>query len=169
MRNKVACHQGARTEMGAAINREEFYRKLTTEAADAIIYADAKGAIRFWNNGAERIFGFSSLEALGNSLDIIIPERLRQRHWEGYARTIRTGFTRYGAGDVLAVPAVRKDGLLISVEFTILPFTGPDEQLIGIAAILRDVSVRFNMIKDLRRKLAAAQAANSASECSPSL
>jgi PAS domain S-box-containing protein len=140
-----------------AIEIEEFYRKLVADAPDAIIYTDAGGLIRFWNTGAERVFGFSRLDALGKSLDIIIPERLRKRHWDGYARTIRTGVTRYGAGDVLAVPAVRKDGLRISVEFTILPFTGREGQVIGIAAILRDVSIRFREIKHLREKLEATQ------------
>jgi PAS domain S-box-containing protein len=140
-----------------AIEIEEFYRKLVADAPDAIIYADAGGLIRFWNTGAERVFGFSRLDALGKSLDIIIPERLRKRHWDGYARTIRTGVTRYGAGDVLAVPAVRKDGLRISVEFTILPFTGREGQVIGIAAILRDVSIRFREIKHLRETLEATQ------------
>lgn len=140
----------------------EFCRKLVTNAPDAIIYADADGLIRFWNAGAERIFGFSQPDAIGKSLDIIIPERFRERHWDGYARTVRTGVTRYGAGDILAVPAIRKDGLRISVEFTILPFTGREGQVIGIAAILRDVSVRFDEMKGLREKLAAAQARTSA-------
>lgn len=138
------------------IDVDEFCRKLVADAPDAIIYADAAGLIRFWNTGAERIFGFSQLEALGKSLDIIIPDQLRKRHWDGYSRTIRTGVTRYGAGDILAVPAVRKGGLRISVEFTILPFTGREGQVIGIAAILRDVSIRFREMKDLREKLAAA-------------
>lgn len=136
---------------------EQFCRQLIAEAPDAIIYADADGLICFWNTGAERIFGFSKLDALGNTLDIIIPERLRRRHWDGYARTIRTGVTHYGASDVLAVPALRKDGLRISVEFTILPITGQDGQVIGIGAILRDVSARFNEMRELREKLSAAQ------------
>lgn len=145
------------------IDIDEFCRKLVTDAPDAIIYADADGLVRFWNRGAERIFGFSQSDALGQTLDIIIPEKLRKRHWDGYARTMRTGVTRYGAGDVLAVPAIRKDGLRISVEFTILPFTGLDGQVVGIAAILRDVSSRFKEIKDLRARLAATQASNPAS------
>lgn len=138
------------------IDIDEFCRKLAADAPDAIIYADVDGFIRFWNRGAERIFGFSQSDALGKTLDIIIPEQLRKRHWDGYARTMRTGVTRYGAGDVLAVPAIRKDGSRISVEFTILPITGRDGRMVGIAAILRDVSNRFKEIKDLRAKLASA-------------
>lgn len=141
-----------------AIDIDEFCRKLVANGPDAIIYADADGFIRFWNAGAERIFEFSQSDAVGKSLDIIIPERFRERHWEGYTRTVRTGVTRYSAGDILAVPAIRKDGLRISVEFTILPFTGQEGQVIGIAAILRDVSIRFNEMKMLREKLAAAAA-----------
>ena len=124
------------------------------EAPDAIVYADAAGVIAFWNKGAERIFGFSEAEAMGKSLDIIIPENLRKRHWDGFAETMRTGKTRYGAGDVLAVPALRKDGARISVEFTVLPFLDGRGRILGIAAILRDVTKRFEEVKALRRELA---------------
>ena len=82
--------------------------------------------IRLWNRGATRIFGFTEAEALGRSLDIIIPERLRERHWQGYRATMRTGQTRYRDGQVLSVPALRKDGARISVEFTIVPFRDGD-------------------------------------------
>lgn len=137
---------------------DRFYRTLVREAPDAIIYADGQGVISFWNKGAQRIFGFSEAEAVGKSLDIIIPENLRKRHWDGYAETIRTGKTRYGAGDVLAVPALRKDGTRISIEFTILPFAGRTGQIIGVAAILRDVTKSFEATKALRKELAALRA-----------
>ena len=133
---------------------DRFYRTLAREAPDAIIYADAAGMIAFWNKGAERIFGFSEAEAIGKSLDIIIPENLRKRHWDGFAQTVRTGKTRYGGGDLLAVPALRKDGARISIEFTILPFFDRAGRILGIAAILRDVSKRFEEIKALRNELA---------------
>lgn len=131
----------------------DFSRKLVADAADAIIYADAEGLIRFWNRGAERLFGFSEQQALGHSLDIIIPANLRKRHWDGYARTMQTGITRYGDGDILAVPALRKDGSRISVEFTILPFHGREGQMIGIGAILRGVTKRYEEMKALRTAL----------------
>ncbi|MCC7487084.1 MAG: PAS domain-containing protein [Burkholderiales bacterium] len=120
-----------------------------------MVYADAEGRIRFWNRGASRVFGFDEAEALGHSLDIIIPARLRARHWAGYAQTMRTGRTRYGEGDVLAVPALRKDGSEISVEFTVLPFHDEHGAMVGIAAILRDVTKRFEETKAMRRELAA--------------
>ncbi len=110
--------------------------------------------IRFWNLGAERIFGFSEEEALEKTLDIIIPKNLRQRHWNAYAHTIRTGVTRYGEGDVLAVPALRKDGTLISIEFSIIPFRDQEDRMLGVAAILRDVSKRFEELKLLRNEVA---------------
>lgn len=133
---------------------DRFYRTLVREAPDAIVYADAQGTISFWNRAAERIFGFSEAEALGKSLDIIIPENLRKRHWDGFAETIRTGKTRYGAGDVLAVPALRKDGTRISIEFTILPFPDRTGRILGMAAILRDVTERFEELKRLRAEAA---------------
>lgn len=125
-------------------------------AADAILMADREGIIRFWNPGAARIFGFTTDEALGRSLDLIIPERLRKRHWDGYDHVIATGVTRYGAGDLLAVPAIAKDGRQISVEFTIVLLRDPDRQLVGMAAILRDVTARFEETRRLKRQLAEA-------------
>jgi PAS domain S-box-containing protein len=129
---------------------DRFYRTLVRDTPDAIIYADAKGLIAFWNKGAERIFGFSDAEALGKPLDIIIPESLRKRHRSGFEQTVHSGKSRYGAGDMLAVPALRKDGTRISVEFTILPFRDRSGRTLGIAATLRDVTKRFEEMKALR-------------------
>jgi PAS domain S-box-containing protein len=126
-------------------------------AADAILATDRQGIIRFWNPGADRIFGFTQEEAVGASLDLIIPERLRQRHWLGYRRVIATGATRYGTGDVLAVPALTKDGRQISVEFTILLLRDSSRQITGMAAILRDVTARFEETRRLKRELAKAR------------
>jgi PAS domain S-box-containing protein len=121
--------------------------------SDAIVAADRDGIIGFWNPGAVRLFGYSHDEAMSRSLDLIIPERLRQRHWDGYRRVIETGKSRYGQGDVLSVPAVRKDGATISVEFTIVPLQSSG-QMIGMVAIVRDVTRRFDEMRALKRKLA---------------
>ena len=137
----------------------QFADRLVSGMPDAIVYADAEGVIRRWNRGATRIFGFAEVEALGRSLDIIIPENLRERHWQGYRATMRTGQTRYGDGQILSVPAIRKDGARISVEFTIVPFTNASGQMIGIAAIMRDTTARFEEVRTLRRQLAAHQTA----------
>ena len=132
-----------------------FCRELVSRSADAIVYADNQGAIGFWNAGAVRMFGFTEAEAVGQSLDLIIPQSLRERHWQGFDATMRTGESRYGAGEILAVPALRKDGTRISVEFTIVPFRDEDGRMVGIAAVLRDVTTRFEQMRTLQRELAA--------------
>ncbi|KAA0579911.1 PAS domain S-box protein [Azospirillum sp. Sh1] len=127
---------------------------LLNSPAEAIVYSDRDGLIRFWNAGAERVFGFTAEEALGQSLDIIIPERQRQRHWDGYDEVMKSGVSRYGSGDLLSVPATRKDGSRISVEFTIVPLKDADGAMLGMAAVMRDVSARFEEMKALRRQVA---------------
>jgi len=141
---------------GAELDR--LGRALLETPSDAIVYADREGVIRFWNAGAERIFGFTAAEALGQSLDIIIPEPQRARHWTGYDQVMRTGESRYGHGDLLAVPALRRDGKRISLEFTVLPLHDAAGCIEGIAAILRDVTKRFEEMRALRKELAAARA-----------
>jgi PAS domain S-box-containing protein len=121
---------------------------------DAIIASDGDGIIRFWNPGAERIFGYASSDAVGRSLDIIIPESLRDRHWAGYRWVMATGESRYGHGDILAVPAIRKDGVRISIEFTIVPLHDMKGKMIGMAAVMRDVTKRFEELRTLKKMLA---------------
>jgi PAS domain S-box-containing protein len=134
--------------MGQSFDLEIFAQA----AADAIIAARADGAIVFWNPAAQRIFGFSAGEALGQSLDLIIPERFRARHWEGYRQVMATGQTKYGT-EVLRVPAAHKDGRALSIAFTVSLLDGPDGRV--IAAIVRDETARWNEERDLRRRLAA--------------
>jgi PAS domain S-box-containing protein len=134
--------------MGQSFDLEIFAQA----AADAIIAARADGAIVFWNPAAQRIFGFSAGEALGQSLDLIIPERFRARHWEGYRQVMATGQTKYGT-EVLRVPAVHKDGRALSIAFTVSLLDAPDGRV--IAAIVRDETARWNEERDLRRRLAA--------------
>lgn len=121
--------------------------------SDAIVAADQDGVVRFWNPGAERLFGYSADDVVGRSLDLIIPERLRGRHWEGFRRVMATGESRYGEADLLSVPALRKDGATISVEFTVVPLRS-DGRMIGMAAIMRDVTKRFEETRALKRELA---------------
>lgn len=122
--------------------------------SDAIIATDHDGIINFWNPGAERIFGFSADEAVGHSLDLIIPENLRARHWEGFNRVMATGESHYGHGDLLSVPALTKSGQRISVEFTIMMLKDEQMRPVGTVAILRDVSKRFEEMRALKRQLA---------------
>jgi PAS domain S-box-containing protein len=130
---------------------EWLYRQIVNEAQDAIIFANRAGQIELWNSGAVSIFGYSAEEAIGQSLDLIIPEKLRTRHWEGYRRVMATGSTRYGR-ELLAVPAIRKDGVRISVEFTIVLVRSSDGELLGSAAIVRDVTARWQKEKELMSK-----------------
>lgn len=130
---------------------------LLSTASDAIMATDREGIIRFWNPGAVRIFGFTTEEAIGQSLDIIIPDNFRKRHWDGFARTMQTGESRYGAGDLLAVPAITKDGRRLSVEFTIVILRDAQQRPDGTVSILRDVSQRFEELRELKRKLAGRQ------------
>jgi PAS domain S-box-containing protein len=117
---------------------------------DAIIYADREGLIRFWNAGAERIFGFTSDEVAGRSLDIIIPERLRQRHWTGFRGMMETGRSQHRPEEMLSVPALTKSGETLSIQFTVAPVPGRDGAVAGIAAVLRDVTPTFRELKRLR-------------------
>ena len=129
------------------------YKQLVEALADAVIFADLSGAIRFWNPAAERLFGFTEAEALGSSLDLIVPERFRERHWAGYNKTMATGQTRY-AHDVLRVPAVHKDGRPLSIAFTVGLLYGPKGNVTGILAVIRDETARFAEDRDLRKRLA---------------
>jgi PAS domain S-box-containing protein len=131
-------------------------------SSEAIMASDVEGKIMFWNPGATRIFGFDATEALGQSLDLIIPEKLRARHWQGYRHVIATGHSRYSEGDLLSVPALTKDGRRISVEFTIAILRDDQGNMIGMASVMRDSTARFEEMKSLRRRIAELKNAASA-------
>jgi PAS domain S-box-containing protein len=122
--------------------------------SDAIVATDRAGTINFWNPGADRIFGFSADEAIGRSLDLIIPASLHARHWTGFNRVMETGESHYGQGDLLSVPALTKSGRRISVEFTIVMLKDEQNCPIGAAAILRDVTKHFEENRELKHQLA---------------
>ncbi len=141
-----------------AIN-DQIGAALLSSASDAVVASDRAGLITLWNPGAERIFGFSAAEAVGQSLDIIVPAPFRARHWEGYHHTVATGVSRYGAGELLAVPGLHQDGHRISLEFTIVLLTDDAGQVTGMASVMRDVSKRFEETKALRMRIAALEKA----------
>ena len=142
----------------ATYDREWLCQRIVEDAPDVIIFADREGVIRLWNAGAQAVFGYQPEEALGKTLDLIVPERLRERHWEGVRRVIATGVTRYGREELLAVPAIGKDGGRISVEFSIVMLRDAAGEPLGIAAILRDVTQRWQEQQQLRKRLAALEA-----------
>ena len=125
---------------------------------DAILICDSGGMVRYWNNAAERVFGFRVTEALGVSMNLIIPERLRPRHWAGWWAAMKTGTTRYDDGRLLAVPTLHKVGRQTSIEFSIQLVKDADGQIRWVVAINRDVTERFSREKDMRAQLKASQA-----------
>jgi PAS domain S-box-containing protein len=138
----------------AALDEDWLCRQIVMEAGDAIIFADRVNVIRLRNRGAERIFGYTGEEALGQSLNLIIPERWRERHWESYRRVMATGATKYGQGELLAVPGQRRNGEPLSLGFSLALIRDDDGRILGSAAILRDVTARWAREKEMKGRLA---------------
>lgn len=128
------------------------FKALVTSVGDGVIAADTSGAITLWNPACERMFGFTEAEALGKSLDLIVPQRQQKPHWEGYHKTMATGITKYG-NDVLRVPAVHKDGHTLSIAFTVSMLHQPDGAVSTIVAVIRDESAKFAEDRQLRKRL----------------
>jgi PAS domain S-box-containing protein len=146
--------------MMLTLTHQDLCKSIIEQTQFAVIFSDGDGVIRFWNAGAEAMFGYSAEEAMGQTLDLIVPERQRARHWEGYRKVMATGVTKYGR-EMLAVPAMRKDGARISVEFSIVLLRGPSGEMLGAAAIMQDVTARWQQQKQLKERLAALEAQQS--------
>ncbi len=131
----------------------DLWQRLIEGSPDAVLVSDRDGVTRSWNQAAARLFGFTAEEAVGRSMDLIIPERLRGRHWGGWEKVMETGVTRYGDGQLLAVPAVHKDGRALSVEFSIQLLRGGDGRIEWVVAVFRDVTERFQRDKALKLRL----------------
>lgn len=129
------------------------YQQVVEALGDAVVICGRDGVIRFWNAAAERLFGFTKTDALGKALDLIIPERLRQRHWAGFDKAMATGETSPGR-DLLRVPAVHKEGRALSIAFTVGLLFGPEGQVTGIAAVIRDDSDHFAKERELHKLFA---------------
>ncbi|RII29755.1 MAG: histidine kinase [Geobacter sp.] len=131
---------------------DELIMQLANDAPDAILIADRQGIIRFWNSGAEKMFGHAAIEAVGQSLDLIIPDNLRGRHWEGYWRVMASGETKYKTG-LLSSPGICKDGARISLEFSMVLLRDSSGGMLGCASIMRDVTEKWKKEKALKEKL----------------
>jgi PAS domain S-box-containing protein len=142
-------------------DKNSLCRQIVETAGDAVIFTDRDGIIRLWNRGAEGIFGYTEEEAIGQSLDLIIPERQHEAHWNGYGKAMLNGFSKYGS-EILSVPAVTKDGERISIEFTINLLRDGAGKVLGPVAVVRDVTARWNREESLRQKLAFLEAGQSA-------
>jgi PAS domain S-box-containing protein len=126
---------------------------IVDQSPTAIVVGDREGIVRLWNAGAQTMFGWSAEEALGKSMDMIIPEKHRPRHWEGYDRVMASGVTKYGR-NLLAVPALTKDGRKISIEFNVVLLKDAEGRVVGIAATMQDVTARWERDKALHARLA---------------
>lgn len=142
---------------------QKLYKTILDQAPDAILYADREGIILLWNRGAELLFGHSAQEAIGQSLDLIIPEKLRGRHWEGYFKVMETGVSRYGT-DLLTVPALHRDGRQLSCAFSIVMLKDAHGKPLGVASIMRDGTAAFEREKGYKAKIAELEAKLAAME-----
>lgn len=132
--------------------KTKIYQTICEEAPDAILFADRQSVIRTWNKGAELMFGYSAEEVIGESLDLIIPENLRQRHNDGYAATMKSGHSKYGY-DLLSVPAVHKDGRRLFCDFSIVMVKDDEDKPLGVASIMRDTTAQKAREKELRERI----------------
>ncbi len=130
---------------------------IVTQAWEAVIFADVDGIIRIWNHGAESVFGFSAAEALGNSLDLIIPERFRRAHWAGFQQAIDSGHTQHGR-EVRTTRGVHKDGRKLYVDLSFGVITAPDAKVLGSLGVGRDCSARYVLEIEQRKRIAALEA-----------
>ncbi len=137
----------------------QYLQQTVENSQDAILIADQQGIIRYWNTGAERILGYSASDAVGQSLDLFIPEKLRGRHWEGYHRVMASGETKYKTG-LLTSPGIRKDGSQVSLEFSMVLLKDEQRGMLGCASIMRDVTERWLKEKELKQRLAECEAAS---------
>jgi PAS domain S-box-containing protein len=143
--------------MSAQLDPERLCREIIDHTPLAVVFGDREGIIRLWNCGAEAMFGFTAAEAIGKSMDIIVPEKHRPKHWEGYDRVMRTGITKYGR-EVLSVPALTKSGKRISIEFNVALLRDETGQVAGVAATITDVTARWERDKALRARIAELEA-----------
>ncbi len=134
-------------------NHDSLCRRIVESSPDAVVFSDQDGIITLWNAGAEAIFGYSAEEAVGETLDIIVPEKMRERHWEGYFRVMKTGETQYGK-DLLSVPGVRKDGSRVSLEFSVALIRDEDGVFLGVSAVMRDVTDRWRKEREMKEHIA---------------
>lgn len=169
-RHSQAANVAKMGNMSGSQNRTWLCEQIVNGSPLAVIFADVEGKVRLWNTGAEEMFGYTAEEACGQTLDMIIPERHRARHWEGWRQVMQTGVTKY-ARDVLAVPALRKNGERISIEFTVTLVRSDSGSVLGAAAMVQNVSARWERDKaqrarqaELERKISELEGAQQAAK-----
>ena len=130
---------------------DETLAALVRMLADAVIIADPAGTIVFWKTSAERLFGWPSAEAVGSQLDLIVPERLRDRHNAGFRHAMAAGETKYGE-QLLEVPALHREGRPLSIAFTVT-LLQCETGVAGVAAVVRDETAHWQERRQLRSEL----------------
>ena len=133
---------------------EAGFRDIVAQAPVSIILADREGTIRVWNDASEALFGYAAADVVGKSLDVIIPEHMREAHWEGYDRSLASGTTRY-AGRVMTTRAVHKDGRKLYVDFSFGMLKDAAGNVVGAMAVGRDATERYLAEREMRAKLAS--------------
>lgn len=135
----------------------DIFQRIVEAASDAIIFADRDGLIRLWNRGAEIVFGYSAAEVVGKSLDVIIPERLRRAHWEGFQKALDTGVTKY-TDRILTTRSMHKNGGKLYVDLGFGLVKDADGAVTGAFAIGRDCTARYVSDGALRARVQALEA-----------
>jgi PAS domain S-box-containing protein len=125
---------------------------IVTAAPIGIVFANRGGIIELWNPAAEAVFGYNSEEAVGQSLDLIIPKDLREAHWRGYRAAMTSGQTKY-SGQMLATRSRHKDGRKIYVELAFGIIKSDSEQILGALALARDITRRYTEEKSIRERM----------------
>jgi PAS domain S-box-containing protein len=131
---------------------------------EAVVYADLEGIIRYWNHGSEMVFGFSADEAVGQSVDIIVPEKMRKAHWDGYNKAIAHGDTLSGRGARMT-RALQKSGEPLYVEMSFAMVRNQAGTLTGSIAVARDATARY--MAERAARLAAAPVASASTATPP--
>jgi PAS domain S-box-containing protein len=152
--------------VATALNAQDESSAMLSAMGDALVVCNVAGQITVWNAAAERMFGWTAAEAVGQRMDMFVPERLRKRHWDGYDQSMKTGKTRY-AHDVLRVPAMNKAGESLSIAFTVFMLFDTAGSVTACGSVIRDETARFNDDRALRKRLAELEAQVAAQGASP--
>lgn len=117
------------------------WERIVADVGDALIYIDDQGVIRVWNAHAAALFGFSAQEALGHSVDLIIPAHLREAHWRGFERALQRGTV--SRAEVRTTRGLHKDGRKLYVDMSFSIVKNDAGQALGSTAMARDATNRY--------------------------
>ena len=142
-------------DTNAALN--DLCTKIVEAATEAVIFADREGRIRLWNRGAELLFGYAAADAVGQRLDIIVPEKFRRAHWEAFDRSVESGRTKH-VDRVLTTRSMHKNGARLYVDLSFGLVKDAQGTVLGAFAVGRDCTERYLAETNAKARLAAAEA-----------